>query len=344
MLRLWRLGWVRLLLVAVSATAAVVALRWRGPDWDLVAHAFSSARWRWIAVAAGLNLASVLVRSLSWNLTIRSAVPLPHPAFRHVFSAFAVGLLGNAALPARAGELARVAVLRRHVNGGRGAAVTLAGTVFAHRLFDLFAVAALVVYTLTTARIPHWAMTALTGIAIVGVPVLVIAVAVAHDRGRAAAAVENTVLRLVAMGRQGLAVLRTKAAAVGAIVLQMVGWFLQLLAVWAVTEAFSMDVPLPAAALVLLLMNIATVFPLWPGNVGLLQAAVALPLVQYGVAYGTGFAYGLALQALEMSVGVGIGLIFLAREGLSFRSLRTIDDGDEDAADEPDVARVARDV
>jgi len=26
----------------------------------------------------------------------------------------------------------------------------------------------------------------------------------------------------------------------------------------------------------------ATVFPLWPGNVGLVQAAVALPLLSYG--------------------------------------------------------------
>ena len=79
----------------------------------------------------------------------------------------------------------------------------------------------------------------------------------------------------------------------------------------------------PPPALVLVLMNVATIFPLWPGNIGLLQAAVALPLVQYGVAYGTGFAFGLVLQAVEMSVGVGVGLVFLAREGLSFASLKT---------------------
>ena len=83
---------------------------------------------------------------------------------------------------------------------------------------------------------------------------------------------------------------------------------MQLFAVWAVMEAFNLDLPLPAAGLVLVLMNVATIFPLWPGNIGLLQAAVALPLVQYGVPYGTGFAYGLVLQAVEMSVGVGVGL------------------------------------
>jgi hypothetical protein len=84
-------------------------------------------------------------------------------------------------------------------------------------------------------------------------------------------------------------------------------------------------------------MNIATIFPLWPGNFGLLQAAVALPLVQYGVAYSTGFAYGLVLQAIEMSVGVGVGLVFLAREGLSFATLRKME-GDRGSVDPADVS------
>jgi hypothetical protein len=70
------------------------------------------------------------------------------------------------------------------------------------------------------------------------------------------------------------------------------------------------------------LMNVATILPLWPGNVGLLQAAIALPLVAYGVAYGRGFAFGIGLQAIEASVGIGFGLLFLAREGLSFAILR----------------------
>ena len=65
-------------------------------------------------------------------------------------------------------------------------------------------------------------------------------------------------------------------------------------------------------------MNIATIFPLWPGNIGLVQAAVALPLRQYGVAYARGFAFGIGLQAIEASVGICIGLVFLAREGLSY--------------------------
>jgi hypothetical protein len=98
-------------------------------------------------------------------------------------------------------------------------------------------------------------------------------------------------------------------------------------------HAFRIEEPFAAAGLVLLLMNVATIFPLWPGNVGLLQAAVALPLVPYGITYAHGFAFGIGLQAIEMSVGVGVGLVFLAREGITFASLRRI--SEEEAEDQP---------
>jgi len=92
-------------------------------------------------------------------------------------------------------------------------------------------------------------------------------------------------------------------------------------------------------------MNVATIVPLWPGNVGLVQIAVATPLVNYGIAYPHGIAFGIGLQAIEASVGIGIGLVFLAREGLSFATLRQMDERTEDTletiteAEEPEPAR-----
>ena len=334
LLALTRNPWLRVLAVVASLVLAVVALWWQGPDWDIVYHAFDFVRWRWIAVGVGLNLVSVLARAWAWNLTIHQAMPEPQPPFRAVFSSFGVGLLGNAVLPARAGELARVAVLRRHVSAGPGSSATLLGTVFAHRVFDIFPIALLIGYVALTAKLPSWAVTGVVTVALVGVCLLSVAVLTADRAHGEPIHGERTARRLVTMARQGLAVMRVPTAALAAIVFQVIGWTLQLFAVWAATKAFGLDVPLPAAALVLLLMNVATLFPLWPGNVGLLQAAVALPLVQYGVAYGTGFAYGLVLQAIEMSVGVGVGLAMLAREGLSFASLKRIEDAEEERAED----------
>ena len=133
-----RSPWFRAALVFPSVVAVVALLWWRGPDWGLVARAFNLVDWAWIVFAIGLNLLSVLARSLSWRLTIDQALDPPRPRFDQVFSAFSIGLLANAVLPGRIGELARVAVLRRHLPHGPGTTGTLVGTVFAHRLFDLF--------------------------------------------------------------------------------------------------------------------------------------------------------------------------------------------------------------
>jgi uncharacterized membrane protein YbhN (UPF0104 family) len=126
------------------------------------------------------------------------------------------------------------------------------------------------------------------------------------------------------MAGQGLRVLHSPLPAVGAAFFQCLGWFCQLLAVFFAMRAFHIYEGLPAAALVLVLVNVATIFPLWPGNVGLVQAAVALPLIAYGVPKALGIAFGFGLQAIEASVGVGVGMIFLAREGLSFAMLRVM--------------------
>jgi len=89
-------------------------------------------------------------------------------------------------------------------------------------------------------------------------------------------------------------------------------------------------------------MNVVTIFPFWPGNVGLLQAAIAFALLPYGVAYPHGFAFGIGLQAIEASVGIGLGGLFLAREGFSFAMLKRMPEVTEVEVDEDErVERIA---
>jgi uncharacterized membrane protein YbhN (UPF0104 family) len=141
------------LLVLPLLGLAVGLIWWRGPDWRVVHDAFTVVRWPWVAAAIGLNLLSVVTRALAWETTIMQSIPTPHPRFRLIFSAFSVGLFANAVLPGRVGELARVAVLRRRLPGHpKGTTATLIGSVFAHRMFDLFPAVTLVIWVLLQRR------------------------------------------------------------------------------------------------------------------------------------------------------------------------------------------------
>ena len=237
---------------------------WRGPDWGLVGDAFEAVSWRWVGVALVLNLASVLVRAVSWNVVIRQAMPRSQqPPFANVFRRSRSACLptrcsrGSASLPASASS-----------PGGRLGArgrQRLLGTVFAHRLFDLVPALLLTAFVLATTRIPHWAVTSLELVAVVGIALFLAAILVAGRELRLLPEGALAVRRLLAMAQRGFTYCACSKAAALAAVLQTTGWLIQL-AVWSMMAAFGIDAPISAAAVVLLLMNVATVFPLWPGT------------------------------------------------------------------------------
>ena len=330
----------RLAIVAGVLAAAVALVAWRGPDLRVVGEAFRLVEWSWVVLAVGINLASIVVRSIAWKIVVDQAVPPPPPPHRNVFAAFSVGLLGNAALPGRVGELARVIVLTRRMRRRPGTWATVVGTVFTHRLLDVVVAAGLVVYVLYAARIPDWARPGLAIVIGIGLGLLLAGVLLSRRQHRLGVEELGPVRRLLRMGRYGLTVLKRPAPALAALCFQLLGWAAQLFAVWTVFRAFGIEGSVAAAALVLVLMNLVTVFPLWPGNVGLLQAAIALSLLTYGVGYGRGFAFGIGLQAIEVSVGMALGLLFLAREGFSFAMLRRMPEVTEVELDER-VERIA---
>jgi len=320
---------LRVLLLLATGVALLALLRWRESNLESFGSALAHMRWSWTVAAIAFNLLSAIAGSLAWDTVIKRAMPAPHPRYRDVLSAFAVGLLGNVVLPARAGEVARIAVLARRLRGRTGVWATLVGTVVAYRLLDLVPSLALIVYVLVSAPIPNWALRSLVLIAALGVALLAVGLASARRHERPLFEPRERSRRLATMAREGLGILRAPLPAATATLYQSVAWLSQLLAVFATLRAFGLALPFSAAALVLALVNLAILFPFWPGNVGLLQAAVALPLAAYGVDYGHGIAFGVGMQAIEVSVGVSLGLLFLAREGLSVAILRRMPDAGE---------------
>lgn len=308
----------------VGALTAVVigVLVWRAPDLGPVKDAFTTVAWAWVAAAFLANLVSTWLRAAAWQITLEQAIPEPHPAHRNVFSAFSVGLVANVALPGRVGEFARVGVLSRHIPDGASRWPAVAGSILAHRVLDVVPTAGLAVYVLVVARLPSWTDTGVYAVLGVGGAMLVVAVLLATRKQQASLAGKGRIARLFHVARRGLTVFRRPGAAIAASILQLSGWAIQLLAVWLAFRAFGIEESIAAAALVLLVVNVALAFPLWPSAVGLYQAGVALALLPYGISYSHGFAAGIGIQAIEICVGVGLGLLFLAREGLSFAALR----------------------
>ena len=123
-------------------------------------------------------------------------------------------------------------MLRRHLPHGKGTSATLLGTVFAHRLFDLFPIALLVAYVMATAKLPHWAVTGVVVVGLVGLGLLAVGVLSARRTTgtcpTTGSAPRAGCSRWPARASRCSA---TPAAAFLAILFQIIGWTLQLLAV-----------------------------------------------------------------------------------------------------------------
>jgi uncharacterized membrane protein YbhN (UPF0104 family) len=325
--RLWRgvrRSHLRVVLLAAFALGFGFVLHRRQSDIAAFVHTFAQTDMSWLLAAVVFNLLSAVAGALAWQTVINEAMPPPRPRFRLVFSAFCVGLLGNVLLPGRAGEMARVAVLARRLPGRSGIWATLIGTVFAYRLLDFVPTTVLVGYVVVFAPVPRWAVVSTACVLAIGAAFFAAGVLLARRHERPLPKTAGTVRALVLNARQGLGVLRTPHAALRGMLFEGLAWICQLLAVFATLRAFTLDVPLSAAALVLVMINLAVLFPFWPGNVGLVQAAVALPLLGYGVDYAQGIAFGVGLQVVEFSVGISLGLLFLTHEGLSLATLKRV--------------------
>jgi len=322
--------------IAGGSVALLVALLvWRAQDLDVVKDAFTTVKWSWVAAAFFANLLSTWLRAVAWQVTLEQAIPEPYPAHRDVFSAFAVGMVANVALPGRVGEFARVGVVSRHIPDGASRWPAVAGSIFAHRVLDVIPTAGLAIYVLIVARLPGWADTGVYVVLGVGGFMLALAVLIASWReGSAPEEGRSNITSLLRMARGGLMVFRRPGAALVASILQLTAWGVQLLAVCLALRAFGINEPIAAAALVLLVVNVALAFPLWPSAVGLYQAAVALALLPYGISYEHGFAAGIGIQAIEICVGVGLGFVFLAREGISLAALRDMPRVTDNAAEQ----------
>jgi uncharacterized protein (TIRG00374 family) len=313
-------------LIVVVAAGLVALLVFHGPDWSQVWSDLKGMSWWWAALAVSLNLVSALARAMSWDNVIKEAVPAPHPRLIDVVSAFFVGIFANGVLPGRVGEVARIGVLMRRMPERHrpGLWQAFIGSVLAHRILEVFPSIALIGWVLVGAKIQTAARTALWGVLIAGVSFVVIGVALARRHEQRGDEDTGRFAGVLARAREGLGILRRPVASLISAGWQTLAWALQLGAVWSALVAFNIHLPLVVAAAVLAVMNVALVLPLWPGNVGIQQAAVALPLVAYGVPHSRAIAYGIGLQAIESSVGYVFGVACLLREGLSFRRLRAM--------------------
>jgi len=241
-------------------------------------------------------------------------------------------VLMSSTLPARLGEPSRALIVARRLGRARETLPVVLGTMVSQTLLNLLALVILGSVTLSSVSVLDGhdrgllliALAPLAAlVAVLLAPVLIPAQAVARSRRLQAllAGLRGVLLRL----RDGLRVFRHVRSAALATVGQLGAWALQWLSCWLLLMALGLNFPDSAAAAagVLFAVNVTAAIPATPANVGVFQAAcVAVLAGAYHVHTADAIAYGIVLQAVEVSTALLMGLPALFNEGLSWRDVR----------------------
>ncbi len=285
-------------------------------------------------LVAGLALmcAAMFTRAIAWHAILVRAPTGRRAKRRDAMQGTFIGVLMSATLPARLGEPSRAMIVARRLGRARETLPVVAGTIVSQALMNLLALAVLGGVTLSSVSVLDHHDRALLLVALAPLAALV-AVALAPALIPPSAVSRSRRLHALLVGaratlarlREGLRIFRQPRRAALATGLQLGAWGLQWMSCWLLLMALGLDshAGVGAAAAVLFAVNVTAVIPATPANVGVFQAAcVAVLAGVYHVSTPEAIAYGIVLQAVEVTTALIMGLPALLNEGLSWRDVR----------------------
>jgi uncharacterized membrane protein YbhN (UPF0104 family) len=250
-------------------------------------HAIAAADANWLFLAGLAFFGATVAAAGSWMCAVGLAggkTSLLDSCFR-----YGAGSLVNTFVPFRAGDAVRIALFSRRIpHDGRIRATT--GSFAALGAARAVVLAALVAAGAVAGAIPLWPLAVLAGL--VALAVAARYVGRRHDFGHLLDAFEaldrRTAPRLLAWMTASTVCRYLAAAAICASL--------------GVHQAFA------AAIIILPALDLAMLFPVTPGNVGLTSGAIAVALRAHGASFHAGLAAGLAFHGVETAVGLLFGI------------------------------------
>jgi glycosyltransferase 2 family protein len=322
-LKRWQF-WVGLIISIVFLYLALYRLHF-----DQVWQSLKTANYWWIIPGVIVYFMGVWVRAWRWHYLLR---PLKSISTRKMFPIVTIGYMGNNIYPARAGEVLRAVVLKKHE--GVPISASLA-TVFIERVFDGVVMLGFVFLNLPElARLTGdsgfignirtlslWGAGAFAG-------ALVVFLLAAAFPLKAEQLLEKTFIRLLPLRFQekvlgitrkflsGLESLRSPREALMVFLTTVIIWLFETGKYWFVMHAFPFQVSFFALMLMNGIVNLATTLPSAPGYVGTFDAPGIALLTAYGVPGEIAAGYTLLLHVALWVPITALGAYYFAREGM----------------------------
>jgi len=325
--------------LGIALSLFFVLLAFRQVKLEQMLHALREADYWYLLPILGVTVLWLYLRSLRWRLLL---APIQPARTKVLFASLCIGYMANTFLPAHLGEFVRA----WHASGRCG---IVAGSVFAtivvERLLDIASLLLLLGAALLVFPFPGWVRQS-GGVMLASVVVMGILLLLMKKNRARTLAVSGRLLRFLPAAPAarirklleqflcGVAPLKKRSRYLAVAGLTLLIWASYALTFQLLFHAFGFvdryRLPAIAALVAMVITTISVVVPSSPGYIGTYHFLCQLSLGLFSVPRGPALSYAFVLHALSTLPFLFLGLFFLAREKLSFRSLRK---GDAHAAD-----------
>jgi uncharacterized membrane protein YbhN (UPF0104 family) len=245
-------------------------------------------------------------QALRWHLVMG---PLLGLKYGQAYRAQVVGMMFNALLPARGGDLLRVQYLGRRTGKSRAA---ILGTEVVDRWLDWWGWFPVLFVLAATGTVPGWLWKALGLFALLlgswaGMMIFLSRRGYVPKEGSKFGAAYLSF-------RTGVESFRSKRMLALALVVAPLPWLWESFAIRTTGQAFGIDLTLAMAFSVLIGFNVAMVVPS-PGAVGSVETGGTAALVYFGVDQSKALAFMFVYHFTQLLPGIGTGVAILVAEG-----------------------------
>ncbi len=304
----------------------------------------SDIRWTPFMIALAFLLAMQLCRAWAWRNVLHAAYPGARLSFLKLAAACLAGAGINAIVPARAGDVTKVFLVKRQIPHSSYPAVT--SSFLVQTVFDTTVGVLVLLYAVSRGLLPKppelpqqrafeisfWVSHPKTLLIVTGVLLVAIAIGVYY--------LGHHVRRFWDRVKQGLAILRRPRRYLREVAAwQGLGWLCRFGAFWFFLEAFGIGGSVGAVMLVMSVQAISTIIPFTPGGAGAQQALLVATLQGPSRTAVLSFSVGTQIAMAAWSVVLGFGAIMLVFRTTDWRGL--IRQAQDDAEREEAAASAA---
>jgi uncharacterized membrane protein YbhN (UPF0104 family) len=286
----------------------------------------SEVHWTAFAFALACLLGMQLARAWAWRNVLRAAYPEKKIPFLPLAAAYLAGAGINAVVPAHAGDVTKVFLVKRQIPDSSYPAVT--SSFLVQTVFDTSVGILVLLYAITQGLLPplpqipdlpafeisFWADHPKTLAIATGLLLLAIAVGIYL--------LAHRVRRFWARVRQGLVILTEPSRYLREVAAwQGIGWLFRFAAFWLFLEAFGISGSVGNVMLVMSVQAIANIVPFTPGGAGAQQALLVATLSGPSRTAVLSFSVGTQIAMAAWSVVLGFAAILLVFRTTDWRGL-----------------------